>query len=259
MRRQLITAALATVVMAVITGLVYPLAVWGIGQGLFNYRANGSFIKDAKGQVIGSALIGQEFLDKQGNPLPQYFQPRPSAAGNGYTANASGATNLGPGDAKLVGFIPGLNTVDLSGNPSATNPFATPSDPYCVPTDAKSGSPVTTPSAGQQYAKNKDGTYVCDANTVPERALAYRALNGLDAQTLVPVDAVTGSFSGLDPDISIANADLQAARVAKARNLAVDRVMAMIRSHTDNRLLGVIGERTINVLDLNLALDKLPS
>ena len=71
MRRQLITAALATLVLAVLTGLVYPLVVWAIGQGVFNYRANGSFVKNAKGQVVGSALIGQEFLDKQGNPLPQ--------------------------------------------------------------------------------------------------------------------------------------------------------------------------------------------
>jgi K+-transporting ATPase ATPase C chain len=259
MRRQLLTAAAATLVLAVITGLLYPLAVWGIGQGVFNYRANGSFTKNAKGQVIGSALIGQEFLDKQGNALPQYFQPRPSAAGTGYAANASAASNLGPGDARLVGFIPGLNTVDLNGNTSATNPFATPDDPYCVPTDAKTGNPVISPSDGQAYAKNKDGTYVCDANTVPERAIAYRQLNGLDAKAIVPVDAVTASFSGLDPDISIANADLQAARVAKARNLPVDRVMRMISSHTDGRLLGVIGERTVNVLDLNLALDSVHS
>src|ERR1700681_1639547 len=159
MRRQLLSAAAATLVLAVITGIVYSFAVWAIGQGAFNYRANGSFIKNAKGQVIGSALIGQEFLDKQGNPLAQYFQPRPSAAGTGYTANASAATNLGPGDPRLVGFIPGLNTVDLSGSPSAPNPFAAPSDPYCVPTDAKSGNPVISPSAGQQFAKNKDGTY----------------------------------------------------------------------------------------------------
>jgi K+-transporting ATPase ATPase C chain len=255
MRRQLLTAAAATLVLAVITGLMYPLAVWGIGQGVFNYRANGSFIKNAKGQVIGSALIGQEFLDKQGNALPQYFQPRPSAAGTGYTANASAASNLGPGDARLVGFIPGLNTVDLSGNTSATNPFATPDDPYCVPTDAKTGNPVVSPSDGQQYAKNKDGTYVCDANTVPERAIAYRQLNGLDAKAIVPVDAVTGSFSGLDPDISIANAGLQVARVAKARNLPTDTVMGLVKSHTNGRLLGVIGEKTVNVLDLNLALD----
>jgi K+-transporting ATPase ATPase C chain len=259
MRRQLLTAAAATLVLAVLTGIIYPMAVWAVGQGAFNYRANGSFIKDTKGQVVGSALIGQEFLDKQGNPMPQYFQPRPSDAGTGYTANASAASNLGPGDPRLVGFIPGLNTVGLDGNTSATNPFATPGDPYCVPTDAKTGNPVISPSAGQQYAKNKDGTYVCDANTVPERAIAYRQLNGLDAKAIVPVDAVTASFSGLDPDISVANADLQAARVAKARDLPVATVMSLLKAHTDNRLLGVIGEKTINVLDLNLALDNLHS
>jgi potassium-transporting ATPase KdpC subunit len=259
MRRQLLSAAAATLVLAVITGIIYPLAVWAIGQGAFSYRANGSFIKNANGQVIGSALIGQEFLDKQGNALPQYFQPRPSAAGTGYTANASAASNLGPGDPRLVGFIPGLNTVDLNGNTSTTNPFATPDDPYCVPSDAKTAAPVISPSAGQQYAKNKDGSYVCDANTVPQRAIAYRQLNGLDAKAILPVDAVTASFSGLDPDISVANADLQAARVAKARNLPLGTVMSLVRSHTDGRLLGVIGEKTVNVLDLNRALDALHS
>jgi K+-transporting ATPase ATPase C chain len=259
MRRQLLTAALATLVLAVITGVIYPLAVWAIGQGAFKYRANGSFIKDSKGQVIGSALIGQEFLDKQGNALPQYFQPRPSAAGTGYTANSSGASNLGPGDPRLVGFIPGLNAVDLSGNPSDTNPFATKDDPYCVPTDAKSGNAVTSPSDGQAYAKNKDGTYVCSSNTIPERAIAYRQLNNLAPDATVPVDAVTASFSGLDPDISVANAYLQAARVAQARKLSTDAVMTMVKSHTDNRLLGVIGEKTVNVLDLNLALDSVHS
>src|ERR1700737_548240 len=121
MRRQLLSAAAATLVLAVITGIVYPLAVWAIGQGAFSYRAHGSFITDANGQLIGSALIGQEFLDKQGNALPQYFQPRPSAAGTGYTANASGASNLGPGDPRLVGFIPGLHTVDLRGTTAPTN------------------------------------------------------------------------------------------------------------------------------------------
>jgi K+-transporting ATPase ATPase C chain len=257
MRRQLLTAAAATLALALLTGIVYPLVVWGIGQGVFPFRANGSFIKDGKGQVIGSALIGQEFLNKQGNPLPQYFQPRPSDAGTGYTANASAASNLGPGDPRLVGFIPGLNTVDLNGNPSKTNPFATPGDPYCVPTDAKTGNPVISPTIGQQYARSKDGTYTCDPNTVPERAIAYRQLNGLSPTTIVPVDAVTASFSGLDPDISVANADLQAARVASARSLPVATVMGMVHAHTDDRLLGMIGEKTVNVLDLNLALDKL--
>ena len=259
MRRQLLTALAATLVLAVITGLIYPLAVWAIGQGLFNYRANGSFTKNAKGQVVGSALIGQEYLDKQGNALPQYFQPRPSAAGTGYTGNASAASNLGPGDPRLVGFIPGLNAVDANGNTATTNPFATPDDPYCVPMDAKTGNPVYSPpiTAGDQYAKNKDGTYVCDPNTVPERAIAYRQLNGLDAKALVPVDAVTDSFSGLDPDISVANADLQAARIAKARNLPVSTVMSTVKSHTNARAFGVLGEKTVNVLDLNLALDAL--
>ncbi|HVM67864.1 MAG TPA: potassium-transporting ATPase subunit C, partial [Acidimicrobiales bacterium] len=149
-----------------------------------------------------------------------------------------------------------LNTVDLNGNTSKTNPFATPADPYCVPTDAQTGSPVISPSAGQQYAKNKDGTYVCDANTIPERAIAYRQLNGLSPTAVVPVDAVTASFSGLDPDISVANAELQAARVANARHLPVSTILGIVHAHTDGRLLGVIGEKTVNVLDLNLALDK---
>jgi K+-transporting ATPase ATPase C chain len=256
MRRQLLTAAAATLVLAVLTGLIYPVAVWAIGQGVFNFRANGSFIKNAKGQVVGSALIGQEFLDKQGNALVQYFQPRPSAAGSGYTATSSGATNLGPGDPRLVGFVPGLNTLDLGGNPSKTNPFASPADPYCVPTDAKTGNPVISTSSGQQYAKNKDGTYVCDANTIPQRAIAYRQLNELDPKAIVPVEAVTASFSGLDPDISVANALLQAPRVANARSLPLAEVVALVHAHTDGRLLGVIGENTVNVLDLNLALDK---
>jgi potassium-transporting ATPase KdpC subunit len=257
MRRQLVTATLATLVIAVIVGIIYPLAVWGIGQVVFPFRANGSFVTDAKGTVVGSALIGQEFTDKQGNPLPQYFQPRPSDAGTGYTANASGDSNFGPGDPRLVGFIPGLNTLSLSGNVSATNPFATPDDPYCVPLDAKTGDVVISPTPGEQYAKNSDGTFMCDPNTIPERAISYRQFNGLSRTAIVPVDAVTDSFSGLDPDISVANAELQAPRVAKARNMALATVTAMVNAHTDGRLLGIVGEKTVNVLDLNLALDGL--
>ena len=257
MRRQLITSVIATLVIAVIVGIIYPVAVWAIGQVAFPFRANGSFIKDAQGQVVGSALIGQEYTDKQGNPLPQYFQPRPSDAGTGYTANASGDSNYGPGDPRLVGFIPGLNTVDLNGNVSATNPFATPADPYCVPMDAKTGDVVISPSPGETFSKNKDGSYMCDPNTIPERAIAYRQFNGLSATAIVPVDAVTDSFSGLDPDISVANADLQARRVAEARNLPLSSVMALVSSHTTSRLLGIIGEKTITVLDLNVALNGL--
>jgi K+-transporting ATPase ATPase C chain len=255
LRRQIVPAVLIMVVFYVVTGLLYPFVVWGVGQVAFNHRANGTMIK-RNGQTVGSALIGQNFVDKDGNALMQYFQPRPSAAGNGYDPTSSGATNLPPGDPKLVGFIPGFNSVDLSGNPSSTNPFATSDDPTCVPTDSK-GIPVTSPSQGQEYAKNKDGSYVCDPNTVVERAIAYRQLNNLDAKATVPVDAVTAGFSGLDPDISVANAQLQAARVAKARNLPADRVIALVNSHTNKRPLGFLGEETVNVLDINLALDQI--
>ncbi|HVM66508.1 MAG TPA: potassium-transporting ATPase subunit C [Acidimicrobiales bacterium] len=256
MRRQILPAVTLVAAFAVITGLAYPLAVWGIGQATMPWRANGSFIT-RNGQVVGSALIGQSFLDKDGNPLSRYFQPRPSAAGDGYDATASGASNLGPGDPRLVGFIPGFNSLGLDGNPSSTNPFATPADPYCVPVDAKSGSPVTSPGAGQQYAKDGAGHYVCDTDTVPERAIAYRVLNGLPAGAVVPADAVTASNSGLDPDISVSNADLQARRVAAARHLPVASVASLIAQHTDSRRFGILGERTVNVLDLNLALDSL--
>jgi potassium-transporting ATPase KdpC subunit len=255
LRRQLLPAVLLTLVLAVITGLVYPFAVWGIGQVTFKHRADGSFIKQ-NGQVVGSALIGQNFLDKDGNPDPKYFQPRPSDAGSGYNAASSSASNLGPGDSRLVGLIPGLNTDDPT-----KNAYATPSDPYCVPVPAtdKNGNDVTDASGNSVYEKNKDGSYVCNPNTVPERLLAYRALNQLSATVKVPVDAVTASDSGLDPDISPANADLQAARVASARHLRLDQVKTLIKQHTNGRQLGFLGEETVNVLDLNLALDKLGS
>jgi K+-transporting ATPase ATPase C chain len=270
MRRQIIPALMLTVVMAVLTGLAYPLVVTGISRAAFPNRSNGSFVT-RQGKVVGSALIGQNFLDQHGNPDPRFFQPRPSASGlNGYDPTgatcpptstsciASGASNLGPGDPRLVGFIPGFNSVDRKGNPSKTNPFATSDDPYCVPTD-KQGNPVTSPTSAQQYAKNPDGSFMCDTNTVPQRALAYRQLNNLSSTTTIPVDAVTASNSGLDPDISVANADLQAPRVASARHLGVSRVRQLIAEHTNDRAWGFLGEKTVNVLNLNLALADMRS
>jgi potassium-transporting ATPase KdpC subunit len=111
-----------------------------------------------------------------------------------------------------------VNTVGPDGRPSAANPFATRADPACVPTDPK-GNPVTSPTPGQRYARNPDGSYVCDPDTVPERAIIYRTLNGLPASAPVPIDAVTASGSGLDPGISVQNALDQAPRVARARHL----------------------------------------
>jgi potassium-transporting ATPase KdpC subunit len=252
-RRQIIPAIVLTVVFAVFFGLVFPAVVTGIGRVVFPDRANGSLVK-VNGKVVGSALIGQEFLDSKGNPDPHYFQSRPSNAGAGYDPTASGASNLGPGDARLVGNVPGLNIV-------GKNPYATPSDPWCLPVPAtdKNGNDETDKAGNPIYEKNPDGTYVCNANTVPERALAYRSLNHLSAKVMIPVDAVTSSASGLDPDISPANAMLQAPRVAAARGLPVATVLGLVKSHTNDRQWGFLGDETVNVLDLNLALNRLGS
>jgi K+-transporting ATPase ATPase C chain len=247
-RRQLLTGLLVTVCLIVLLGVAYPLAVWGVGQLAFNHRANGSFIKDANGRVVGSSLIGQNFTDKNGNPLPRYFQPRPSSAGtNGYDPTSSGGSNLGPSNPDLIGN-------------QGSNPYRTPNDPYCVPVQAndKNGKPEIDTKGNPVYQKNPDGTYVCNPNTVPQRIIAYRQFNGMPTDATVPVDAVTASGSGLDPDISVANALLQAPRVAKARGLPVEQVIALVHQHTNDRAWAILGEKTVNVLDLNLALDRLP-
>lgn len=187
------------------TGLAFPLVIWGIGNLAFPSEARGSLVRDAHGQVIGSALIGQRFSK------PEYFHPRPSAAGAGYDAANSSGTNLGPTSDKLVNGV-------------ADDP--------------------TTHDAGESYAG------------FTQLAKAYREENGLPAAAIIPADAATRSASGLDPDISPANAELQAARVAKARGLAVARVKAIIAASTEGRTFGVLGEPRVNVLRLNLALDQ---
>jgi potassium-transporting ATPase KdpC subunit len=194
LRAQLLPAIVLTVLASLVLGVAYPLAVYGIGQLAFKHQAEGSLISRGD-QVVGSSLLGQPFTDPAGNPLPQYFQPRPSAAGNGYDATASAASNLGPGDPRLLAVI-------------------------------------------------------------TERAAAYRAFNYLPADAAVPIDAVTASGSGLDPDISVANAALQSVRVATARRLAPETVAALVRDHTAGRALGFLGETVVNVVELNLALDQ---
>jgi K+-transporting ATPase ATPase C chain len=184
-------------VMTVLTGLAYPLVLTGVAQVAFHGQANGSLVKNAQGQVVGSGLIGQNFTDAKGNPLAVYFQPRPSAAGtDGYDAMASGGANLGP-----------------------TNPVL--------------------------------------LKSVRQLVVSYRAFNHLGPDVKVPVDAVTSSGSGLDPEISIENARLQAPRVAAARHLALITVMRAIAANTRGRVAGVLGEPGVNVLELNLALDRL--
>jgi potassium-transporting ATPase KdpC subunit len=255
MRRQLLTALAMIIVMTVGLGIIYPLVVTGISQAVISNRANGSIIT-VNGKAVGSALLGQNFTDGKGNPLPQYFQPRPSDAGStGYDDTASAASNLGPSNPLLIGFVPGVNSVNRSGDKSKSNVFATAADPFCVPTDP-AGDPVTSPTPGQKYAKTHD-RYICDPNTVPQRAIAYRQLNDLAPNAQVPVDAVTASGSGLDPQISIANADLQAPRVARARGLAAAQVLALVGQNTTTRPLGILGEPGVNVLQLNVALNAL--
>jgi len=253
MRRHLVASLLMLLAVTLAFGFAYPLVVTGLSQLFFHKQANGSLIY-RNGKLVGSALLGQEFTDAKGNPLPRYFQPRPSNAGTGYDASSSGASNLGPSNPLLTGFVAGVNTVGLNGKPSAANPFATRSDPACVPTDPQ-GNPVTSPAPGQKYAKTAGGEYVCDPNTIPERAIAYRQFNGLPARAPVPVDAVTASGSGLDPDISVQNALDQAPRVARARHVPASRLIALVHRNTEGRQWGFLGEPVVNVVELNLAVD----
>src|SRR6266566_1926533 len=191
MRRQFVPAVLSMIVFTLLLGLGYGLLVTGVAQLGFKDKANGSLVQRG-GKNVGSSLIGQAFVDKKGNPIPKYFQSRPSAAvgvdastSAGYDPTLSSGSNLGPSNPALVGFIPGFNTVDLNGNASKTNPFASPDDPYCVPDD-KDGKAVVSPTAGTKYKKSNDGSYVCDTNTVPQRTLAYRDLNKLSPKVKVP-------------------------------------------------------------------------
>lgn len=259
LRRQAVTGLLMTVVMFVLLGLLYPLTVTGVSQLFMKDKANGSLV-EANGNVVGSSLLGQNFTDADGNPLPQYLQPRPSKAGDGYDGLASSASNLAPSNAKLIGNVPGV-AYDSSGKQLTRNPYATAEDPYCVPVEAtdKDGNVVVDSRGDPVYEKTDGGEYACDPDTIPQRTLAYRAFNDLTADANVPADAVTASGSGLDPHISLANARLQAARIAKARNLSVEQVQRVVEAHTEGRQLGFLGEQTVNVLRVNLALDHLQS
>ncbi|MGD0706281.1 MAG: potassium-transporting ATPase subunit C [Trebonia sp.] len=255
MRRQLAASLAALLGLTLLLGFGYPLAVTGISQLFFRDQANGSLIY-SQGKLVGSALLGQSFTGSKGNPLAQYFQPRPSAAGAGYDGASSAASNLGPSNPLLIGFVAGVNTVGLDGKPSAANPFATAADPACVPLDL-AGDPVTSPVPGQRFLKSAAGAYECDPNTVPERTVAFRLFNGLAPTAAVPVDAVTASGSGLDPDISVANALDQAPRVARVRHLPASQVIALVQRYTTGPQWGFLSESTVNVLKLNLALEGL--
>jgi len=190
MRRDLLTSALAAVVMTVALGVVYPLAITGISQVVFPGKANGSKLS-LGGKVVGSRLIGQDFKGK-----PAYFQSRPSATE--YSGNVTYFSNLGP------------NSVE----------------------------------AREAVRKNLAAYLRRERPYDPE------------LRQSVPVDAVTESASGVDPHISQANAWIQAHRVAAVRGLSLAEVDDLIATHTDGRSLGLLGEPGVNVLQLNIALEK---
>lgn len=186
--KELGRGAVATLVLAVVCCVLYPVVVWSAAQLLMRDKANGSLIADKDGTVRGSRLLGQNFTSEK------YFHPRPSSAGNGYDAANSSGSNLGPTSQKLN-------------------------------------------------------------DAIKDRIDVYRKENGLKETDPIPSDAVTASGSGLDPHISLHNAELQTARIAKARGLSEQQVRALLQRHTDRATFGFLGESGVNVLMLNLALD----
>jgi K+-transporting ATPase ATPase C chain len=187
-QRLLRPAIVMTLLLCVLTGLVYPGVVTAVAQLVFPRQANGS-IAEVNGRPVGSALIGQPFT------RPEYFHPRPSAAGAGYDPTASAGSNKGPTDRKLAD---------------------------------------TLIASAVERAVEEDGA---------ERGK-------------IPADMVTASGSGLDPHISPANAELQVARVSRARGMAPERVRELVARFTEGRQFGIIGEPRVNVLLLNIALDS---
>jgi K+-transporting ATPase ATPase C chain len=278
--RQHWAALRALLVLTVIVGLAYPVFIWLVAQipGLRD-NANGSII-EANGKPVGSSLIGQSFTDKDGNALPQYFQSRPSAAGDGYDPLSTGASNLGPESivdtpdkpslltqvcarSKAIGDLDGVNGArpfctgggvgavlsvigprDSLGNVVHPTRVVSVNEP-CETTQT----PFLNTYEGVRVECAKSGENYSIGQIVPIRGAA-------PSDPPVPADAVTASGSGLDPDISIAYADLQVNRVAKARGVSADQVRQAVADNTDGRGLGFLGEPRVNVLALNIELDE---
>ncbi len=199
--RQHLAGLRMLLIFTVITGIIYPVAMWAVSQAAFNHQANGSLIS-YHGRVIGSSMLCQEFVDAKGNPLPQYFQPRPSSA----------------------------------------TPTPTPKGDYgCDPTF----------SSASNYGPNNP-TFIA---LIKSRQKAIAAFDHVRISQ-IPPDAVTASGSGLDPDISPANAAIQVNRVATARHISPAQVEALVTKYTTGRSLGFLGEPVVNVLLLNRALDE---
>lgn len=282
--RQIWASFRMLIIFTVILGVAYPLVITVIAQipGLKS-RADGSQITLA-GNVVGSKLLGQSFTDKDGNPLPQYFQSRPSAAGKGYDPTASSATNLGP--ESIVDTLPDPSDKTDAGKQSLLTQVCSRSlaigkadgvdgsRPFCTPdgvgavlavfwsgpgyrgtitrvvsiNQAAPASPFVATYQGVAVQVGKFGEDYTSGQTVPVRGDA-------PAQPAVPADAVTSSASGLDPEISPEYAKIQEALVARTRKITVEQVAAEVAKFSKGRDLGFMGEPRVNVLQLNLALD----
>lgn len=289
--RQHWAAFRALLVLTLITGLAYPLFIWGVAQlpGLRD-NANGSIVT-VDGKPVGSRLIGQLFTDKNGNALPQYFQSRPSAAGDGYDPLASGASNLGPESivdtpadpslpkddngykASLLTLVCGRSlAIGKLEGVDGSRPFCTGGGVGAVlsvigPRDSR-GNVVhptkvvsvnepceTTPTP---FLNTYEGVRVECAKFGEDYSIGQIVpiRGAAPADPAVPADAVTASGSGLDPHISPAYADLQVNRVAKARGVSPEQVRQLVLANQDGRVFGFIGEARVNVLQLNIALDE---
>src|SRR6202022_718649 len=256
--RQHLAAFRALLVLTVITGLAYPLFIWLVAQvpGLHD-KGNGSII-EVNGKPVGRRLIGQLFTDKDGNALPPYFQRRPSAAGNGYDPLSTSASNLGPESIVDTPADPS-QPKDSNGSKASLLTLAGARLAVVGPRGAR-GNVVhptkvvsvnepceTTPRPflntyeGVRVDCAKFGEDYTIGQIVPIRGAA-------PADSAVPADAITASGSGLDPHISPAYADLQVKRVAKARGVSPDQVRQLVLANQDGRVLGFIGEATVNVL-----------
>ena len=198
--RQHIAGLRLLLIFTVITGIIYPVVMWGIAEAAFPSQANGSLVS-YHGRIVGSSLLCQEFTDAKGNPLPQYFQPRPSDAilsgakdDYGCDPRYSSASNYGPNNPKYIALI------------------------------------------------KSEQKQISAFDHVPI--------------SKIPADAVQASGSGLDPDISPANAAIQVDRVAAARHISPAQVEVLVKNYTTGRTLGILGEPVVNVLLLNRALDE---
>jgi len=229
-----------TITFTILTGLLYPAGMTGLSELIFPKQAKGSLVT-VNGTVVGSSLIGQSFTK------PEYFHPRPSAAGNGYDATASGGTNLGPTSVKL---LHGATATDDKGKETVS--FDGIEDRivhYCMDNDIPYESSVPLDKFKDSQG-NLDDVKLVDAFNDTKNPLVFTA------KQPIPQDAVTASASGLDPHISPANAELQTARVAMARGVAPDQVKALIPQFTHRADWGFLGEPRVNVLLLNVELDR---